>query len=137
VRLASADEVAADETVKARRHRAGASWLSGPAPLPADAEVTVALAAGLASAEGPKTTLKQQEWRFRTFGPMRVKSHRCAWNDQCPPLTPWQIEFTNPIDAKAFRKEMVRVSPDLPAFKAEVCRASLNVRGRPRTHLQR
>ena len=99
------------------------------APLPADAEVTVTVPAGTPSAEGPKTTTKAQDWRFRTFGPLRVKSHRCGYNGQCPPFTPFQIEFTNPIDAKAFRKEMVTVSPALPGLKAAVYGPTLNLSG--------
>jgi alpha-2-macroglobulin len=131
-RLATAEEVLADDTVKAftQRIEPGRSLAFRPeAALPADAEVTVTVPAGTPSAEGPKKTTKAQEWRFRTFGPMRVKSHRCGYKDQCPPYTPWQVEFTNPVDAKAFRKEMVRVKPEVPGLKVEVYGQNLSIHG--------
>ncbi len=131
-RLATADEVAADDTVKGLSERSESGlWLAfrAEAPLPPDAEVTVTVPAGTPSAEGPKTTTKAQEWRFRTFGPLRVKSHRCGYNGHCPPFTPFQIELTNPIDAKAFRKEMVTVTPALPGLKAAVYGPTLNLSG--------
>jgi uncharacterized protein YfaS (alpha-2-macroglobulin family) len=138
-RRAAAEEVLADETVKALSQRSEVGrWLAfrAESPLPADAEVTVTVPAGTPSAEGPRRTAKAQEWRFRTFGLLRVKSHRCGYNDQCPPFTPWQVELTNPIDAKAFHKEMVRVTPELPGLKVAVYGETLNVSGQSkgRTH---
>src|SRR5262249_9748818 len=40
--------------------------------------------------------------------------------------------FSNPIDAKAFRKEMVTVEPPLPGFKAEVFGETLMILGAAR-----
>jgi alpha-2-macroglobulin len=131
-RLAGAEEVLADESVKALSERSEAGrWLvfRSEAPLPVDVDVTVTVPAGTPSAEGPKRTTKAQEWRFRTFGPLRVKAHRCGYNNQCPPFTPWQVELTNPIDAKRFRREMVQVAPALPGLKVDVYGDSLNIRG--------
>ncbi len=132
VRLATEAEVEADPSVRAIAGRAEPGrWLAfrPTQPLLADAAVTVVLAAGTPSAEGPKTTAKDQTWGFRTFGPLRVTSHRCGWNNQCPPQAPWLVLLSNPIDAKAFRKDMVRVEPDLPGLKVVVNGNSLSVRG--------
>jgi uncharacterized protein YfaS (alpha-2-macroglobulin family) len=131
-RLATAEEVAGDETVKALSEQSEAGRFVAfrtEAPLPADVDVTVTVPAGTPSAEGPRKTAKAQEWRFHTFGALRVRSHRCGYNNQCPPFAPWQVEFTNPIDAQAFRKEMVRVTPALPGLKVDVHGQTLNIRG--------
>ncbi len=135
VRLATGAEVEADAGVKSMAAAAEAlRWLAfrPTEALPAGAEVTVVVPAGAPSAEGPKTTATDQTWSFRTFGPLRVSGHRCGWNDQCPPLSPWQIELSNPIDTKAFRKEMVRVQPELPGRKVQVVGPNLTISGASR-----
>jgi len=135
VRLATGEEVEADAAVKSMAAAAAAGrWLAfrPTETLPAGAEVTVVVPAGTPSAEGPKTTATEQSWSFHTFGPLRVSGRRCGWNDQCPPLSPWQIELSNPIDPKAFRKEMVRVEPELPGLKVQVFGPNLTISGASR-----
>jgi hypothetical protein len=62
---------------------------------------------------------------------LRVTEYRCGWRaGECPPFTPWQIAFSNPLDAKAFRKEMVRVEPELPALKVDLYGERMMVSGR-------
>jgi hypothetical protein len=118
LRLATADEVQADEDVQRLVKQAGdGRWLAFRArdPLPPDTGVTVSVDAGTPSAEGPLTTAAAQSWGFRTFGPLRLVRHRCGWQDgRCPPGTPWQVELSNPIDAEAFTDATVRVDPPVP-----------------------
>jgi uncharacterized protein YfaS (alpha-2-macroglobulin family) len=132
-RLATADEVEADPAVARIAAEAGEGrWLALRAvPLPADAAVTVTVGPGTPSAEGPRRTTEAQAWGFRTFGPLRVTGHECGWRKgECPPFTPWQIVFSNPIDAKAFHEEMVRVEPELPALKVDLYGDRMIVSGR-------
>jgi hypothetical protein len=132
LRLASDAELAADPTlsglVKGSEPGRCVAFRS-EAPLPPDTEIKVSVGPGTPSAEGPKRTSEAQSWSFRTYGPMRVKSHRCGWNNECPPFTPWNVELTNPVDAKGFRKEMVRVEPALPGMKVDVYGQNLSIRG--------
>ena len=135
VRRATDAEIDGDEAVK--RLLQGATpgrWVAfrPESPLPADSAVVVSIGPGMPSAEGPKKTTAAQSWSYRTFGPLRVVSHRCGWSKECPPLAPWQIELSNPVDAKAFRKEMVRVEPSLPGQKTDVYGNTLSVRGSSR-----
>jgi alpha-2-macroglobulin len=136
VRLATAEEVQADPEVKALAEKAGQGrWLAFRAvsPLPPDSGVTVEIAVGAPSAEGPRVTTEAQRWGFRTFGPLRVVRHQCAWgNNECPPGAPWQVELSNALDAAAFKKEMVRVAPELPGLQVSVHGATLVVQGRSR-----
>jgi uncharacterized protein YfaS (alpha-2-macroglobulin family) len=132
-RMATAAEVDADPRVKRLAADAGEGrWIAfrTEGTLPGDAQVTVAVGPGTPSEEGPKATTKPQEWVFRTYGRLRVTDHRCGWQKNCPPFTPWQITFSNPIDAKAFRKEMVRVEPELPGLKVELYGHLMIIRGR-------
>ena len=133
LRLATPDEVKADEDVSRLAAQATAGrWLAfvPESPLPPDAAVTVAVGPGTPSAEGPRRTTKAQEWSFRTFGALRVVAHRCGWNDSCPPGTPWQVQFSNPLDMKAWKRDLVRVTPELPGLKTSVSGPWLNVSGR-------
>ncbi len=135
VRRATAAEIADDEIVKrlVEGSQAGRWLVFRPeSPLPADTEVRVTIGPGTPSAEGPKKTTAAQSWSYRTFGPLRVTDHRCGWNNECPPTTPWQITFSNPLDAKTFRKEMVRVESVLHGQKTDVYGNQLVVRGESR-----
>ncbi|MBN2370785.1 MAG: Ig-like domain-containing protein [Vicinamibacteria bacterium] len=133
-RLATDEEIQGDADVQ--RLTSGAEqgrWLAfkPERPLPPDSNVRVIIGPGTSSDEGPRRTAKAQEWGFRTYGPLKVVNHRCGWRKKdCRPLVPWQIEFSNPLDARGFQKSMISVTPDLPDFVAEVFGNTLNVRGR-------
>jgi alpha-2-macroglobulin len=133
LRLATPEELKADEDVTRMAAQATEGrWLAfvPASPLPPDAPVTVSVGPGTPSAEGPRRTAKAQEWSFRTFGALRVVEHRCGWNGQCPPGTPWQVQFSNPLDATAWKRDQVRVTPELPGLKASVSGQWLNISGR-------
>ena len=81
VRLATAEEVAADPTVKQMAAQAGAGrWLAfrTTKPLPPDTTINVAIGPGVPSAEGPLTTTSTQGFTFYTYGPLRVVETRCG-----------------------------------------------------------
>jgi len=135
VKRASAQEIEGDEALSSLAKQTQAErWLAfRPAdPLPPDAAVTVTVGPGTPSAEGPKKTTTAQSWTYRTFGPLRVTGHRCGWGNECPPGSPWQIEFSNPIDARSFRKDQVRVEPPLPGLQTFVQGSILTLRGASR-----
>ena len=132
LRLATETELAADGVASGLvKGSEPGRWVAfrSEVPLSPDAEIKVNVGPGTPSAEGPKKASEAQSWSFRTYGPFRVKSHRCGWNQECPPFTPWNVEFTNPVDAKAFRKDMVRVEPALPGMKVDVYGQGLSIRG--------
>ncbi len=118
VRLATADELAADKDASRAAADAGESrWLAFVAeePLPADAAISVTVGPGTPSAEGPLVTQEAQSYEFRTYAPLRIARHGCSWyGDECPPLTPFFIEFNNPLDVDAYQESMLRIEPALP-----------------------
>ena len=133
VRLATAAEVEADENVRrmAKSARDG-RWLAfrTEEPFPADAGVNVTIGPGMPSAEGPLRTEAPQSFGCRTYGPLRVVEHRCGWREECPPLSPWTIRFSNPLDAVAFQATWVGIEPAIPGLKLSVNRQYLTISGR-------
>ncbi|MFP4601034.1 MAG: MG2 domain-containing protein, partial [Persicimonas sp.] len=138
VRLATDDQIAADETVRSLVDRAREDhWI---ALRPADAfppatDVQLGLAKGAPSAEGPKRTGSEQLESFRTYEKLRLERHSCPAERPCQPLTNWYTSFNNPLDEDAFSPDMIRVEPELGDFDAEVRHSQLYIRGQsqPRT----
>jgi alpha-2-macroglobulin len=134
IRLARPDEIEADAVV--RRLKAAAQegrWVAfiPVEPLPGDSPVRVVVGPGTPSAEGPRVTTQAQEWSFRTYGPLTVRSHRCGYREgECRPFVPWQIELSNPLAAERFKNEQLQVSPELPDLQANVAGNWLTIRGR-------
>ncbi len=134
LRLATDAELKADReasaiVAKAQKDRAVAFTVAEP--LPTDATIRVAVEAGARSAEGPRTTVKRQEWSFRTFGPLRVTDH----TETPTPFEPVRIDFSNQLDARAFRREWIRMAPAIDEYQSVVSGDSVLIRGafRPRT----
>ncbi len=97
--------------------------------LSADSDVMVTIPAGTPSAEGPRRTTAPQSFTFRTYGALRVTSHRCGYNNTCSPYDQWTIEFTNPLDAENFNQSQVRVEPQFAGMKTAVYGNSLVITG--------
>ena len=132
LRLATEAEVARDEAVaRLVKEAAPRRWLAFVAatPLPAGAAVEVTIGPGAPSAEGPRRTGEPQSWSFRTYGPFRVERHECGWGGRCPPLAPWRVETTNPVDARSLRAGLVRVEPELPGLKVSAWGSQVVVSG--------
>jgi uncharacterized protein YfaS (alpha-2-macroglobulin family) len=68
------------------------------AELEADAEYRFQLAPGVQSQEGPLPSKQTQEFRFRTYGPLKVVSSRCGWQNRCMPGQTWEFTFSNPLE---------------------------------------
>jgi uncharacterized protein YfaS (alpha-2-macroglobulin family) len=133
VRLATADEVEADKAVRRMAGRATEGrWLAFVAeePLPADASIVVTIGPGTPSAEGPLLTEEAQRFDFYTYAPLRIEDYDCSWyEDRCPPLTPFYIEFNNPLDASAYEESMLQIEPELPGATVDIVGDRITIRG--------
>jgi alpha-2-macroglobulin len=136
LRLADPAELEADKAAMRLAEDAGERrWLAFVArePLPADAAIEVSVGPGTPSAEGPLVTAKAQSYSFRTFAPLRIVSHRCAWyNNECPPLSPFIIEFNNPLDLDSYEESMLRIEPALPGATVDVMGNTITIRAATR-----
>ena len=132
-RPATAAEIQADNVVKRLADDAGAGrWLAFRAeePLPPAATIAATISPGMPSAEGPLTTQAAQGFSFQTYGPLSVTKSYCAWGSKCPPMTPWQVEFSNPLDEVAFDPSQVLIEPELLGAQIQVYGNTLNIQGR-------
>jgi hypothetical protein len=133
IRPATAAEVQADKSVSRLASQSGEGrWLAFRAtePLPGNSTISVTIGPGTPSGEGPLTTTAGQTFTFRTYGALQAKGARCGYNDQCPPLSPWQIEFNNPLDEVAFDSAWVTIQPELPGAKISAQGNYITIQGR-------
>jgi uncharacterized protein YfaS (alpha-2-macroglobulin family) len=132
LRLATADEIAADADVARAVDRAldGRWMVIRPTdPLPIDTAVTITIGPGTPSIEGPRTTIDEERFTARTHARLEIVDHRCGWDDNCEPLMPWTIEFNNPLDASTITPESISIEPELPGAVVDVYGNTISVRG--------
>ncbi|MFH1086681.1 MAG: Ig-like domain-containing protein, partial [Chloroflexota bacterium] len=125
--------VRANESLARLADAAGARrWVAfrPTATLPYNAAVMVEIGPGTPSAEGPRTTDAAHGFRFSTYGPLRVVAHECGWDKECPPMSPWSVRFSNPLDIEAFDPTSVVVAPDLPGIKVSAYGDTVRIQGR-------
>jgi uncharacterized protein YfaS (alpha-2-macroglobulin family) len=123
IRLATQEEIEKDSSISYYSKQAQPKrWLAFRAvnsdgltenALPAASGISVVIQKGTVSAEGPIPTKIDQSYNFQTYGAMRFAGGWCNdyGNKNCSPTDQWYMQFTNPIDAANFSKEMVKVEP--------------------------
>ncbi len=113
VRLATADEIAADEQAQAIVAGAveGRVVAFTPVePFAPDQAIEVTLAAGIPSGEGPVVSAEEHRFSMRTYAPLRVNRVRC-WQSPCRPGDGVEITFNNELDAGAFDPAAIGIEP--------------------------
>ncbi len=104
--------------------------LQADKPLPKNAKIEVMFGAGTPSAEGPLVTPKAQSFEFRTYAPLRLVSASCQSKDEeCPALSPFDLQFNNGLDEETFRPAWVQVSPPIARLKVSVDWNGLHLEG--------
>jgi hypothetical protein len=132
VRRATEAEMSADEDVSQMATQAGEGrWLAFRTTemLPYNATVTVDIGPGTPSAEGPLATAQTQSYTFTTYGPLQVLEGRCGYGNECPPLAPWWIRFSNPLDEAAFDPAQVTIAPELEEVDISASGNGVQIRG--------
>ncbi|MCY0989417.1 MG2 domain-containing protein [Nannocystis sp. ILAH1] len=132
IRLATAAEIEADEGA---RQQVTASEpgryvaFRTVEPLPRGTGIKVTVGPGTPSAEGPRRSQNAQMYQFATFGPMEHIGAQCGWGDECRPLMPLQVVFTNPIDLERFDPKTVHVEPSIPGMNISASGNTITVTG--------
>jgi uncharacterized protein YfaS (alpha-2-macroglobulin family) len=127
LRLASAEEVKSSgldpETPK--------RWIAFKATerLRPATNYAVTIGPGTPSAEGPLKTEQAQSFGFSTYDRFAVTDHGCGYSSDCPPLSPFYIQFNNPIDVEKFDPDMVKVRPEIPKMRIEASGSGISIRG--------
>jgi uncharacterized protein YfaS (alpha-2-macroglobulin family) len=126
IRLATPEEIAQDGTINYWSKNAQNRWIAFRAvtnegqtadALPGNATITVTIGPGAPSAEGPRLNKKADSFYFSTYGPLHFVESRCGYENRCTPFDDWYVNFTNPLDVSAFKKEWVKVTPNVPGLK--------------------
>ena len=129
IRLATADEVDADEHASRRVERATEGrWLAflPSTPLPTNAPLEIVVGPNVPSAEGPNTSPDEHRTLASTYPPLRINEWNCR---NCQPLQQFNINFTNPLDLAAFDESLVTVEPAIPGMVIDAGWNSIRIRG--------
>ncbi|WP_293271948.1 alpha-2-macroglobulin family protein [Nannocystis sp.] len=132
LRLVPRDEAVKDRELRGLIESAeDGRWLivQPTAALPGDVDVRVTLAVGLPSAEGPRKTVTAQDFSFHTYGPLNLTLAECGWGSECDPGVPFRLGFSNPLDDRRFKKEWVKVEPEVPGLTVSVSGNELYIQG--------
>ncbi len=130
--LASQAEIEKDERVnQLAKNTPEGRWLAFRAeePFAPETNISVNIGPETPSAEGPLVTTAVQSFGFSTYTPLRIVEHRCGWDDNCPPLTPFYIRFNNPLDTSVTSDDMLRVEPEIPGVSANIFGDTIAVAG--------
>lgn len=130
LRLATPDEVAADETAA----QITSAFLDGrwfavrPVdPLPLDAEVVITAGPEIPSAEGPNLGDGTTQITRRTYGPFEVRAVRC--DSPCTPYGYASIELSNPVDPATFDPAAVVVDPPVGGRRVQLYGSTIAIEG--------
>jgi uncharacterized protein YfaS (alpha-2-macroglobulin family) len=132
--LASDADIQANERVNQLvKYAQEGRWLAfkAQAPLPADTAISVTIGPGTPSGEGPLVTQDAQSFTFRTYAPLGIVSYGCSWeqNNKCRPLTPFNIQFNNPLDTQAYTEDMLMIKPAILGVVVNVYGNSVQIKG--------
>ena len=132
--LASDADIQANERVsRLVKYAQEGRWLAFKArsPLPADTAISVTIGPGTPSAEGSLVTQEAQSFTFRTYAPLGIVSYGCSWeqNNKCRPLTPFYIQFNNPLDTQAYTEDMLMIQPAILGVVVNVSGNSVQIKG--------
>jgi hypothetical protein len=103
-------------------------------PFPKATSVQVEIGPRTPSAEGPNTTTDAQSFSFETYPPLTIDRAECSWGDQCPPATPFYVEFNNPLDVDRFDASQVTVDPAIPGLKVMQSGSYITLQGGTKAH---
>jgi uncharacterized protein YfaS (alpha-2-macroglobulin family) len=132
LRLATAEEIEADDTARAMVENAqDGRWVAFRATdlLPGDTPISVFVGPGTPSAEGPAVSEQPFVYTGRTYAPLRIVSTTCNYSNDCWPGSSISVEFNNPLDTKASDTAAVTVAPALAAANAGISYNTLVIDG--------
>ncbi|MGC4042555.1 MAG: MG2 domain-containing protein [Armatimonas sp.] len=72
-----------------------------------------------------------QSFGFNTYGPLKKTDARCSWSSDevCRPESPWQVYFSNPLDAESFDPSWIKIEPAAPGVEPMVQGSTLILQG--------
>jgi uncharacterized protein YfaS (alpha-2-macroglobulin family) len=102
--------------------------------LPSNTQIEVIIPEGAPSAEGTRTTVKDQAFIFETYGPLRVVDTQCGYEHRCAPSDDFRINLSNQPDLQAFQPTQVKIAPEIPDVKIIPFYSGISIRGAKRSN---
>ncbi|HJR08167.1 MAG TPA: alpha-2-macroglobulin family protein [Pyrinomonadaceae bacterium] len=144
LRLATQEEIAADPFfIYLSKEAQAGRWLVFRAvdangatkdALPADTDIRIVVPPGTPSAEGARTTTKEQSFAFKTYGALRVTEAACGYQQRCSPFDQLHFTFNNQLDEAKFSAAQVTVKPDIPGAQISARYNSIIIAGTKRSN---
>lgn len=107
-----------EEAHWASEHGDAAVVVESQTPYAMDQQLTVAIAPGVVSIEGPRPSTEAVSRSFYTYGPLQIAKAYCSWNNEpvCVPGDAIRVNFTNPLAEEVRDRidDYITVSPALP-----------------------
>ncbi|MBK6769906.1 MAG: hypothetical protein IPG72_13030 [Ardenticatenales bacterium] len=146
LRLATADEVEADEAARTASAQATAGRWVAVRPtdeLPLGAAIDLLVAAGVPAVEGPLTSTTAMAYHFWVYDALAATRLWCdgqrgdgdpvkggrGTTEGCEPFGGWQISFNNPLDQAALDPATVTVDPAVPGLVVQSWGDTISLRG--------
>lgn len=135
ISLASQDEYQEDEDIaRLIENTPEGRWLVfvPDQSLPKNSDIQITIGPETPSAEGPLSTSAVQFFSFFTYPPLKVEDQSCYWfssEDECYPLSPFNIYFNNPLDPDLYQESMVSVDPAIPGATISIAGNSITISG--------
>ena len=132
MRLATADEVAADENIGGS---IGAlpdgRWIAFTpvAPFAPATDIHIEIGPGTPSAEGPITTTEAARYDARTYEPLSLIGAECSYEPNCPPPSDIILTFNNQIDTDLFDPTTIQVDPPIAGMVVSAYANSISIHG--------
>jgi len=123
IRLATVDEIEADEVVQPRSADASeGTWVAFRAveAFEPDQGIRIKVGPDVPSAEGPDTSGAFVEFRVDTYAPLRVVDGSCRRADPCSPGWGMSVEFNNQLDPSSLDPANLKIEPALPGASVTV-----------------
>lgn len=98
-------------------------------PLPKDTDFVGVVGIDTPSTEGPLTTTTKQEFRFRTYSPLKVIWNSCK-DYECQPSGYLQFSLNNPLKQNSLDVSKATMEPKLPGMSMTVYGTTIMIRGK-------
>ena len=123
VRIATDDEVDADDDVAARVEQAvEGTWVAfrPVEAFTADSAIGIEIGPEIPSLEGPEVTDELFTDQARTYAPLRVEDQSCRPGDDCQPEWGFSVSFNNELDPDSLETDDLVFEPALPGAYVRV-----------------
>ncbi|HHO52214.1 MAG TPA: hypothetical protein ENK18_15395 [Deltaproteobacteria bacterium] len=99
-------------------------------PLQPATSYTIVVPEGTPSAEGPRTTTREQRFGFHTYEPLELDETLCDRGQRrCSPGGTLYLSLNNPLDIEAFDPSWVKIEPTVERLRVRPSHSGIQISG--------